>query len=116
MNGAMRWRDSGHLERAVATAGGQEAFDAAVSAMLDDVRGLAAGRGRKRRDPSLDGMQHLLAGARWGADRPPWHNARHGQFVRPACGAGSHPWQPEMRETPPETISIFVLLDVSQRS
>jgi len=38
-----RWRDSGHLERAVQTAGGQERFDAAVAAMLDDapVRRLA---------------------------------------------------------------------------
>lgn len=71
MSGVMPWRDSGHLDRAVATAGGQEAFDAAVSAMLDDASGLAAGRGRQRRDPSLDGMQHLLAGARWDADRPP---------------------------------------------
>jgi hypothetical protein len=34
-----RWRDTGHLERAVATAGGQEAFDPAVAAMLDDARG-----------------------------------------------------------------------------
>lgn len=33
-----RWRDSGHLERAVATTGGQEAFDVAVAAMLDDAR------------------------------------------------------------------------------
>ncbi|HEV2373567.1 MAG TPA: hypothetical protein VGS19_15515 [Streptosporangiaceae bacterium] len=30
------WRDSGHLERAVATTDGQGAFDAAVTAMLDD--------------------------------------------------------------------------------
>jgi hypothetical protein len=45
MSGVSRWRDSGHLERAVETAGGQEAFDAAVTAMLDDARGwrLAAG-------------------------------------------------------------------------
>jgi hypothetical protein len=39
MSGVSRWRDSGHLERAVETAGGQEAFDAAVAAMLDDARG-----------------------------------------------------------------------------
>lgn len=32
MSGTSRWRDSGHLERAIATAGGQEAFDAAVAA------------------------------------------------------------------------------------
>jgi hypothetical protein len=39
VNSVSRWRDTGHLERAVATAGGQEAFDAAVTAMLDDARG-----------------------------------------------------------------------------
>jgi len=45
-----RWRDSGHLERAVATAGGQPAFDAAVAAMLDDARGWRLAELRKRRD------------------------------------------------------------------
>jgi DNA-binding XRE family transcriptional regulator len=44
-----RWRDSGHLERAVETAGGQEAFDAAVTAMLDDARGWRLAEMRKRR-------------------------------------------------------------------
>ena len=39
MSSVSRWRDSSHLERAVATAGGQEAFDAAVAGMLDDARG-----------------------------------------------------------------------------
>src|ERR1700722_13451539 len=39
MSGTSRWRDSGNLERAVETAGGQEAFDASVAAMLDDARG-----------------------------------------------------------------------------
>jgi hypothetical protein len=43
-----RWRDSGHLERAVETAGGQEAFDAAVAAMLD-ARGWRLAEMRKRR-------------------------------------------------------------------
>ncbi len=38
MSGVSRWRDSGNLERAVERAGGPEAFDAAVSAMLDDAR------------------------------------------------------------------------------
>jgi hypothetical protein len=38
MSSMSRWRDSGHPERAVETAGGQEAFDAAVAAMLDDAR------------------------------------------------------------------------------
>jgi DNA-binding XRE family transcriptional regulator len=44
-----RWRDSGHLERAVQTAGGQEAFDTAVTAMLDDARGWRLAEMRKRR-------------------------------------------------------------------
>lgn len=30
MNGTRRWRDTGHLQRAVETAGSREAFDAAV--------------------------------------------------------------------------------------
>jgi len=44
-----RWRDSGHLERAITTAGGQEAFDAALAAMLDDARGWRLAEMRKRR-------------------------------------------------------------------
>jgi hypothetical protein len=44
-----RWRDSGHLERAVETADGQEAFDAAVAAMQDDARGWRLAEMRKRR-------------------------------------------------------------------
>ena len=39
MSNVSRWRDFGHLERAVQTAGGQEGFDGAVAAMLDDARG-----------------------------------------------------------------------------
>src|SRR6201988_2088329 len=49
MSSTSRWRDSGHLERAIATAGGQEAFDAAVAAMLDDARGWRLAEMRKRR-------------------------------------------------------------------
>ena len=49
MSGVSRWRDSGHLERAVETAGGQDAFDAAVAAMLDDARGWRLAEMRKRR-------------------------------------------------------------------
>jgi hypothetical protein len=44
-----RWRDSGHLERAAGTAGGPQAFDAAVAAMLDDARGWRLAEMRKRR-------------------------------------------------------------------
>ena len=49
MSSVSRWRDSGHLERAMATAGGKEAFDAAVAAMLDDARGWRLAEMRKRR-------------------------------------------------------------------
>jgi hypothetical protein len=46
MNNVSRWRDSGHLERAIETAGGQEAFDAAVTAMLDEARSVSQIEGR----------------------------------------------------------------------
>jgi DNA-binding XRE family transcriptional regulator len=49
MSSVSRWRDSGHLERATETAGGQQAFDAAVAAMLDDARGWRLAEMRKRR-------------------------------------------------------------------
>ena len=49
MSGVSRWRDSGNLERAVATAGGQDAFDAAITAMLDDARSWRLAEMRKRR-------------------------------------------------------------------
>jgi DNA-binding XRE family transcriptional regulator len=49
MSGVSRWRDSGHLERAVETAGGQEAFDSAVTVMLEDARGWRLAEMRKRR-------------------------------------------------------------------
>jgi hypothetical protein len=43
-----RWRDSGHLELAVETVGGQEAFDAAMGRMLDQTRGWRLAELRKR--------------------------------------------------------------------
>jgi DNA-binding transcriptional regulator YiaG len=49
MSDLQRWRESGHLERAVGTAGGQEAFDAAVSEMLDNAWGWRLAEMRKRR-------------------------------------------------------------------
>ncbi len=49
MGEVKRWRDSNHLERAVETAGGPEAFGAAVSKMLDDARGWWLAELRKRR-------------------------------------------------------------------
>jgi DNA-binding XRE family transcriptional regulator len=56
-----RWRETGHLERAVATAGGQEAFDDAVKSMLDDARRWRVAEMRKRR-----GMTQEQVAARMG--------------------------------------------------
>ena len=61
MSGTSRWRDSGNLERAVETAGGQEAFDASVAAMLDDARGWRLAEMRTRR-----GMTQEQVAARMG--------------------------------------------------
>lgn len=49
MSSVSRWRDSGHLERAVDTAGGPEAFDEAFGAMLAEARGWRLAEMRKRR-------------------------------------------------------------------
>jgi DNA-binding XRE family transcriptional regulator len=49
MGSVSRWQDSGHLERAVETAGGQQAFEAPVAAMLADARGWRLAEMRKRR-------------------------------------------------------------------
>jgi DNA-binding XRE family transcriptional regulator len=49
MSEVRRWRESGHLERAVETAGGREAFDAALGQMLDEARGWRLADMRKRR-------------------------------------------------------------------
>ncbi|HYN93056.1 MAG TPA: helix-turn-helix transcriptional regulator [Pilimelia sp.] len=49
MSEVKRWRDTGHLERATDTAGGQEAFDAGVSEMLGQARGWRLADLRKRR-------------------------------------------------------------------
>ena len=61
MSGVSRWRDSGHLERAVDTAGGPEAFDAAVAGMLGDARGWRLAEMRRRR-----GMTQEQVAARMG--------------------------------------------------
>ncbi|GAA0731525.1 hypothetical protein GCM10010199_48050 [Dactylosporangium roseum] len=50
MSGVKRWRDTDHLDRAVKTAGGREAYDAAVGAMLDEARGWRLAELRKRRE------------------------------------------------------------------
>jgi DNA-binding XRE family transcriptional regulator len=49
MSEPRRWRDSGHLERAVETAGGPAGFDAAVEQMLDQARGWRLAELRQRR-------------------------------------------------------------------
>jgi len=43
-----RWLDSGHLERAAATAGGQDAFDAVIAAMLGSSHGRRLAEIRER--------------------------------------------------------------------
>jgi hypothetical protein len=48
MGNVSRWRACGHLERAVETAGGRQAFGAAVVAMLDDACGWRLAETRKR--------------------------------------------------------------------
>lgn len=58
-----RWRDSGHLERAMATAGGQEAFDAAGAAILDDARSWRFAEMPKRREDD-PGAGHRSQGGR----------------------------------------------------
>ncbi|GAB1688828.1 helix-turn-helix domain-containing protein [Krasilnikovia sp. M28-CT-15] len=50
MSEVKRWRDTDHLSRAVATAGGPEAFDTVVGQMLDEARGWRLAELRKRRD------------------------------------------------------------------
>ncbi|WP_432983603.1 helix-turn-helix domain-containing protein [Dactylosporangium sp. CA-233914] len=50
MSGVKRWRDTDHLARAVDTAGGPEAFDTTVGAMLDEARGRRLAELRKRRE------------------------------------------------------------------
>jgi DNA-binding XRE family transcriptional regulator len=54
MSEVRRWRDSGNLERALETAGGQEAFDAAVGQMLDEARGWRLAEIRKRKGLTQD--------------------------------------------------------------
>lgn len=50
MSGVKRWRDTGHLGRAIETAGGPEAFEAGVSRMLDEARGWRLTELRRRRE------------------------------------------------------------------
>ena len=54
MTSAKRWRDTDHLERAVDTAGGQDAFDTAIGEMLNQARGWRLAELRKRREITQD--------------------------------------------------------------
>ncbi|RIQ18825.1 helix-turn-helix domain-containing protein [Jiangella rhizosphaerae] len=49
MSGYRKWRDTDHLERAVATAGGPEVFDDEVQRLRDQARGWRLAELRKRR-------------------------------------------------------------------
>ncbi|GIG85848.1 helix-turn-helix domain-containing protein [Plantactinospora endophytica] len=49
MNEVRRWRASGHLERAVETAGGPEAFAVSLGRILDEARGWRLAEMRRRR-------------------------------------------------------------------
>ena len=52
MKNVSRWRDSGHLERAVESAGGQDAFDNALANMLDEAQGGQLAQIRERCGPA----------------------------------------------------------------
>ncbi|MDQ1295915.1 MAG: hypothetical protein QG608_3802 [Actinomycetota bacterium] len=54
MSQVRRWRDTGHLERAVETAGGQAAFDADVARMGEEARGWRLAQMRKHRGLTQD--------------------------------------------------------------
>ncbi len=96
MSSVSRWRDSGHLERAVETAGGQEAFDVAVSAMLDEARGWRLAEVRKRRgmtqeqsrraDGRFDSRQHRAPSACSMAVATTVRISVTGLMTRLACG------------------------------
>jgi DNA-binding XRE family transcriptional regulator len=50
MSGTKRWRDTGHLEKAIEHAGGVEAFEAEVAKIQDQARGWRLAELRKRRE------------------------------------------------------------------
>ncbi|MGE5827490.1 MAG: helix-turn-helix domain-containing protein [Micromonosporaceae bacterium] len=60
MSSVKRWRDTDHLQRAVDTAGGQEAFDTAVTAMLDEARGWRLAELRKRREMTQEQVANRM--------------------------------------------------------
>jgi hypothetical protein len=70
MSEPRRWRDLGHPERAVETAGGPEVFDASVREMLDQARGWRLAELRKRRGLTQAEVAARMDGAtsrRWAA-------------------------------------------------
>lgn len=54
MSSVKRWRDTEHLQRAIDSAGGPDAFDAAVGQMLNEARGWRLAELRKRRKMTQD--------------------------------------------------------------
>jgi len=54
MSSVKRWRDTDHLQRAVESAGGPDAFEAAADQMLDHNRGWRLAELRKRREMTQD--------------------------------------------------------------
>jgi DNA-binding XRE family transcriptional regulator len=66
MDGAKRWRDTGHRELAIETAGGSDTFDAGVRRLLDESRGwrLAEMRLRRRMTQSQVASQMNISVAR----------------------------------------------------
>jgi DNA-binding XRE family transcriptional regulator len=60
MSSVKRWRDTDHLQRAVNTAGGQDAFDAAVDGMLDHARGWRLAELRKRREMTQEQVANRM--------------------------------------------------------
>jgi len=83
MSEIKRWRDSDHLERAVESAGGAAAFDAAAGAMLAEARGWRALRSTRScgTPPSLNAIARPAAGC-----PGPWS---------PGCGGAR--WQTSTR-------------------
>ncbi|ASU81984.1 XRE family transcriptional regulator [Nocardiopsis gilva YIM 90087] len=49
MSGYQRWRTSGHLERAIATAGSSDEFESGVRRLQDEAQGWRLAEMRKRR-------------------------------------------------------------------
>lgn len=60
MSSVKRWRDTDHLQRAVDTAGGQDAFDTAVGEMLGHAQGWRLAELRKRREMTQEQVANRM--------------------------------------------------------